>query len=150
MDEDREAIRKLMEAVDIIDGSYAVIAKQLGETENALALLYALDDGGEYSQIEISKKWMIPKTTLNTIVREYVGKGWITLLSNAHTNEKYLRLTEAGQKHAAEVLQPVYAAELRAYRQTLQQFSSEFVSAFLAFAQNIRIEMSRPPHSNPS
>ena len=107
----REQIRRVMIGVNIIEGSYDEIARRLGIKENLLVLLYALDDGRAHSQVEISRNWMMPKTTLNTIVRECVEKGLVELEHQPHTREKYLRLTPEGQAYGQKILPLVYEAE---------------------------------------
>ena len=141
----REQIRRVMIGVNIIEGSYDEIARRLGIKENLLVLLYALDDGRAHSQVEISRNWMMPKTTLNTIVRECVEKGLVELEHRPHTREKYLRLTPEGQAYGQKVLPLVYEAEERAYRAVLQGAEGEFVEGFEAFAQALCSEMT-PPH----
>ena len=134
-----------MIGVNIIEGSYDEIARRLGIKENLLVLLYALDDGRAHSQVEISRNWMMPKTTLNTIVRECVEKGLVELEHRPHTREKYLRLTPEGQAYGQKVLPLVYEAEERAYRAVLQGAEGEFVEGFEAFAQALCREMTPPP-----
>lgn len=141
----REQIRRVMIGVNIIEGSYDEIARRLGIKENLLVLLYALDDGRAHSQVEISRNWMMPKTTLNTIVRECVEKGLVELEHRPHAREKYLRLTPEGQAYGQKVLPLVYEAEERAYRAVLQGAEGEFVEGFEAFAQALCREMTPPP-----
>ncbi|MCQ4991523.1 MarR family transcriptional regulator, partial [[Clostridium] symbiosum] len=73
----REEIRRIMVSVNVIDGIYAMGAKKIGIKDNSLSLLYVLDDGKPHSQKEICEYWLIPKTTLNTIVKECVNAGYI-------------------------------------------------------------------------
>ena len=141
----REQIRRVMIGVNIIEGSYDEIARRLGIKENLLVLLYALDDGRAHSQVEISRNWMMPKTTLNTIVRECVEKGLVELEHQPHIREKYLRLTPEGQAYGQKILPLVYEAEERAYRAVLQGAEGEFVEGFEAFAQALCREMTPLP-----
>ena len=141
----REQIRRVMIGVNIIEGSYDEIARRLGIKENLLVLLYALDDGRAHSQVEISRNWMMPKTTLNTIVRECVEKGLVELEHQPHTREKYLWLTPEGQAYGQKILPLVYEAEERAYRAVLQGAEGEFVEGFEAFAQALCREMTPSP-----
>ena len=69
-----EAVRRLIIAINKIDGSYYFYARKLGVKENTLALLYELDDGHPHSQKQISEDWQIPKTTINTIVKQLVQR----------------------------------------------------------------------------
>ncbi|HJD22992.1 MAG TPA: MarR family transcriptional regulator, partial [Firmicutes bacterium] len=94
------AIYRLMVAINKIDGSYYLCARKLGVKENTLALLYALGDGLPHSQKQISEDWLIPKTTINTIVKELADAGYLSLLATEDSREKTIRLTESGNDYA--------------------------------------------------
>ena len=132
-----EAIRRLMTATNKIDGAYYLMARKLGVKENTLALLYALDDGKAHSQKQISDEWLIPKTTINTIVKELSDSGYLNLLSEKHTREKTIKLTEAGKKYTNKILQIIYKAENQALNETVDKFGTEFVEAFDFFADSL-------------
>lgn len=119
MQSNRERIRRLMIAIDQIDQAYYRALKTLGIKDNAFVLFYAIADGEVYSQKRICEEWSVPRTTLNTIVQEYVGKGYLRLVSTGH-KEKELVLTEAGKAFAQEILTPIFAAEERAIQPLLQ------------------------------
>ena len=104
------------------------------------SVFYALDDGAPHSQAEISRHWLIPKTTLNTIVGDCVARGLIRLEGG---REKYIRLTEAGAAFARRALDAVYALEDAAFARTLSRFSPEFVAALADFAQEPTAEPAR-------
>ena len=126
----REEIRRIMVSVNVIDGIYAMGAKKIGIKDNSLSLLYALDDGKPHSQKEICEHWLIPKTTLNTIVKECVNAGYIVLDGIKHTKEKEIRLTDKGQEYAKTILNQVYELERRAMEKTLSSYSPEFVTHY--------------------
>ena len=88
MDGDREVIRRVMICVNVIDGVFAMGAKKIGVKANMLSLLYALDDGRPHTQKEICEHWLIPKTTINTIVRECIGDGYIVLQGGTEERKK--------------------------------------------------------------
>ena len=88
----REEIRSIMLSTNKIDGVYYLLSRRMGLKANTLALLYALDDGKVHSQKQICEEWLIPKTTLNTIVRECIAEGYITLISEEHTREKVIQM----------------------------------------------------------
>lgn len=50
-----ETVMRLMVAINRIDGAYYLCARKLGVKGNALALLYALNDGRAHSQKQISE-----------------------------------------------------------------------------------------------
>ena len=140
MDSYREQIRKIMISVNIIEGIYAFAAKKIGIKENTLVLLYALDDEKYHSQIEISRDWLIPKTTLNTIIKECVENGYILLTSQKGVKEKCIRLTPKGKKYADSILNLIYDLETKAYLKTLDDYTCEFSNAMLLFANNLNDE----------
>lgn len=143
MEQARAHIRALTLAINIIDGDYTRTARKVGLKENELSLLYALDDGLPHSQAEISRHWLIPKTTLNTIVQQSIARGHITLTGEAHGKQKQICLTKAGRAYARRALDAVYALEDAAYARTLEHFPAEFVRALGFFAEQLHLETER-------
>lgn len=136
----REEIRRIMITVNVIDGIYEMIAKNLGVKDNTLALIYALDDGKPHSQKEICEEWLIPRTTLNTIVKECVKKDFI-VLEEYHKKEKAIRLTSKGHAFAESVLKKVYEIEAEAMKHTLNEVSPAFIDGLELFAFNLKKEV---------
>lgn len=136
----RNEIRRIMIAVNVIDGAYDMIAKKIGVKENTLALLYALDDGKSHSQKEISEEWMIPKTTLNTIIKECVEDGYILLHAESHKREKEICLTGKGREYAEEVLGQVYELEEKAMKAVLKTGSSDFIGGLERFTNSLKTD----------
>lgn len=129
-----ELVRQLMIATNKIDGVYYLCARKMGIQENMLALLYALDDGKNHTQKQVCEEWLIPKTTINTIVKELVSAGYITLLPEGKTREKNIALTESGKKYVDNIMKNIYKSEQQAIKKTREKFSAEFVEAFNYFA----------------
>ena len=102
-----------MIAIDKIDEAYYKVLRTLGVKGNAFVLFYAIADGKPYSQKKICDEWSVPRTTLNTIVQEYIEKGYIHLVSTGH-KEKEIVLTGAGKAFAEEILTPIFVAEEKA------------------------------------
>lgn len=136
----RNEIRRIMIAVNVIDGAYDMIAKKIGVKENTLALLYALDDGKAHSQKEICDEWMIPKTTLNTIIKECIEAGYIILNADSHKKEKKICLTEKGRKYARNILGQVYELEESAINSVLKAGESDFIGKLEQFTANLKNE----------
>ena len=134
MEDSYEAIRRLMIATNKIDGVYYFFARKLGVNENMLALLYALDDGRAHSQKEICQDWLIPKTTINSVVKDLIREGYITLVPSEKKREKIITLTEAGKKYTHELVEKIYQAEQEALARTLELFSPEFIPAMECFS----------------
>ena len=136
-------IRRFMLATNKIDGAYYYFAKKIGVNENTLAVLYALDDGKPHSQKEICEEWLIPKTTISTIIRELIDIGYVNLVPGKHTKEKTIYLTEKGQNYVNKILPIVYEAEQQAMERTLQEFSSEFIEATERFSEYLCEEFNK-------
>lgn len=143
MDGYREEIYRLMLATNKCDGVYYEIAKCTGVKENTLVLLYALSDGKSHSQKQICGDWLIPKTTLNTVVKECVIGGYITLLTEKQSKEKTIRLTESGKKFAQMVTKKMNEAEEKAMERVRKEFSVDFILAFEKFVNYLEEEYRR-------
>ncbi len=144
----REEIRKIMICVNMIDGIYTMGARKIGIKYNTLALFYALDDGLPHSQKEICEQWLIPKTTINTIVRECAEAGYVVLDPAGQMKEKTIRITEKGREFAGPILNQFYEIERRAMEKTLEGFSHEFVKAVEHFANYLKEEAQKLPLEN--
>ena len=136
-----EAIRRVMLSINKIDGLYYLLAKRMGVNENTLAFLYALADGQPHSQKAISDEWLIPRTTINTIVRGMLADGYIVFSDQPHAKEKRLVLTERGQRYAGALITEVCAAEERAMAGTLRRFPPEFIAALEDFGSRLHDEL---------
>lgn len=135
MDELRHLNRRLIAAVSASDGAYYRWARSTGITWHTLDLLYALDDGLPRSQKQICEEWLIPKTTVNTVVKACRDAGYMTLEPMPdHPRQRQLCLTEAGRTYAKEMLEDLYTAENAAMAETVAQFGPDFVAAMEFFA----------------
>lgn len=147
MDKNYETVRRIMLATNKIDGVYYLLARHYGINENTLAFLYALDDGKPHSQKEISDVWLIPRTTINSIVKTMLFEGYIAFEGEQHTKEKALVLTEKGRSYTSRLLNDIYLAEEQAIIETLQNFSPEFVTALEDFSNRLRAGFDKITHS---
>lgn len=136
----KNEIRQLMIALNKLEGVYYQAAKRSGVKENILILLYALEDGGSYSQKQISDEWLIPRTTINTAVKECIRNGYIKLITEDGTKQKTIVLTKKGQIFTQEIMLDVSLAEQRAFANTLKDFSPSFVPAMMKFAEQLELE----------
>ena len=99
-----------------VDGFYAEYAKKFDVKENLLWILYALNDGGQHSQKEICDSWDLPRSTVNTIMKELEVGGSIELSQiKGEKRELNVSLTDEGQKYAEELLAELYEIEKRVY-----------------------------------
>ena len=137
MAEARELLDRFYVCTNKMDGLYYLAARKLGVNENTFALLYTLDDGRPHSQKQLSQELLIPKTTVNTVVRECVQAGYLQLLPSGHGKEMEVALTPAGRAYARGILRPVHEAEEQAMRRTLEEYSPDFLLAVEALTGHL-------------
>lgn len=134
-------MRKIITATNKMDGIYYQWAKKTDVKESKLTLLYALNDGKPHTQKQISEGYMIPKTTINTVVRECIDEGLITMKNEINLKEKSICLTEKGEEYNKRIMRDLIVAEETAIRKTLEKYSSEFIEAFEYLVQSMESEV---------
>lgn len=99
-----------------IDAIYDEFAKKYKVKANILWILYSLNDGNEHTQKEISENWSIPKTTLNTLIKELEKDKYIELIPiEGEKRELNIKLTLSGKKYADEILNNIYEIENKVF-----------------------------------
>ena len=90
---------------------------------NCLHLLYAtlyafhLHIINHLPQIEISNDWELPKTTVNTVIKDIQKDGYALLVPiKGKRREMSIVLTESGKKFADDVLSELYKKEEKTYK----------------------------------
>lgn len=127
--------RLLGEAVCRVDGAYNAISRNIGVKSSILWMLSDLNDGQKHTQTQLCWDWNYPRTTVNTLVKELEKSGYVTLHPVPGTKrELYVELTEAGKAYADEILQTVYDAEDRLFRQYFRDHDMEFVHQLNEFS----------------
>ncbi|WP_298019354.1 MarR family winged helix-turn-helix transcriptional regulator [uncultured Dysosmobacter sp.] len=121
---------------------YREWAKAHSMSYNEVMTLYALDLGRSYTQKQICEEWLIPKQTLNTIVKDLERKGCVCMESLPGKREKTVRFTERGHAYAGGHLRELYQMEERAMaaldgdmRRAVVEGAQRFTEAF---AQEVR------------
>lgn len=131
MNQAREKVRLLLRIFYNIDTQYARAVRRTGYKPNLLMLFYSLDNNKPMSQKQICEDWCIPKTTVNTLIKECEQQGYITFEAvKGQRREKVVILTEAGKKYAQQLLSTMYKAEEDAVS------NMENVDEFIRLSQN--------------
>ena len=100
-----------------VDSYYDEFAKQSNVSSALLWVLYALNDGKPHTQIEISNDWELPKTTVNTVIKEIQKDGHVELIPiKGKRREMSIVLTESGKKFADDVLSELYKKEAEVFK----------------------------------
>ncbi|MFR6058889.1 MAG: MarR family transcriptional regulator [Evtepia gabavorous] len=89
------------------------------------------DDGAPHSQKQICQEWGLPKTTLNTTLKQAEAKGIDPRPHRGEAAERQICLTAAGQAYARVVLRPIYGAEDAALQATLDRYGPAVVAALV-------------------
>ena len=135
----RSLIRKLVNATNVIDHAYLVKGRSMALKPNIVVLFYALANEENLSQSQLHHQWLLPLSTINTIVSECRSAGYITLEPiPGQRRECVLRFTPRGREFADLILAEIHAAEEKAMRETLAKFSPEFVEALEFYAKSFQ------------
>lgn len=136
MDEKVALIMRLDTAINKLDGAYYLWARRHLLKENTLSVLYALDDGKPHTQAQIARDWLIPRSTVNTVVKELVALGYARL-TKLNDKEKWVELTAEGEVYAKAALKELYDAEIAAIDKTIEVFSPAFVDALEKYTDTL-------------
>jgi len=132
-----EKVRRFMIAFNRIDALYVDSVRTFGVKGNLFVLFYAIADGKTYSQKQICDDWQLPRTTLNTIVRECVKGGLIRLVPRGN-KEKDIVMTPKGREMAEKVFFPIFSVETHVMEpffkagalEMIEKMADSFESAF--------------------
>ncbi len=139
----RSKIKKMIDATNLIDHTYLVKGRSMAVKPNIVLLLYALSNDENLSQSKLHNEWLLPLSTINTIVTECRNAGYITLEPiEGKRRECTLRFTRKGKEFAAFILAEIHAAEEKAMRETIARYSAEFVEALDFYAKKFHEELS--------
>ena len=132
----RNEIKKLVNATNIIDKTYAVKGRSMAVKPNIVVLFYAIANSENLSQRQLRDEWMLPLSTINTITTECRNAGYIILEPiPGKRRECYLRFTEKGEQFAEMILADIHNAEIAAMQETLKKYSPDFVDALEFYAK---------------
>ena len=120
-----------------VDSFYDEFAKKSNVSSALLWVLYALNDGNSHTQIEISNDWELPKTTVNTVIKEIQQNGYVELIPiKGKRREMSIVLTESGKNYADSILSDLYKKEAEVYK-TLRSEEYEVVDLLERIAKKL-------------
>ena len=135
----RDVARRLILALYNIDEVYYLNEGRKKISDAELSIMYALDDGKPHSQREISQEWLVPKTTVNTIVKRWEKEGLLTQTPiQGKRREMNIMLTDAGREYAKSFMSFLYKAEDKALKKTLDKYSDEFIEVIEYFGESLK------------
>lgn len=130
--------RRLTLAIYNIDRSYTYNEKKRRMSRAELNIMYALDDGLPHSQSELCRDWLVPKTTMNTIIRRWEKEGLaVQIPIRGRRREMTIILTDKGKEYVRTYMDPIYNVEAKALEQTVSKYGDAFIEALEDFSLNI-------------
>ena len=130
--------RRLTLAIYNIDQSYTYNERKRRMSLAELNIMYALDDGLPHSQAELCRDWLVPKTTMNTIIRRWEKEGLaVQVPVRGKRREMTIRLTDKGKEYVRTYMDPIYNVEEKALERTIAKYGDTFIEALEDFSLNI-------------
>ena len=89
-------------------------SKTQGLSSNGVLVLYSFyEENAVCTQKSISQKWCIPKQTVNTILKDFLNKGYVEMVSLPEDKRnKLLRLTDTGKTYADKIVGSLHEKEI--------------------------------------
>ncbi len=134
----RKFFYEFVRALYHVDAFYDEFAKQSNVSSALLWVLYALNDGNPHTQIEISNDWELPKTTVNTVIKEMQKDGYALLVPiKGKRREMSIVLTESGKAFADNVLSDLYKKEAEVFK-SISTDEQEIVKVLEKLARKLK------------
>ena len=119
-----------------MDGLYHELCVKAGLSDSAFLILYSIVElDGNCSQREIADRCCISRKTINSSVKNLEAQGYITLGSGTG-RDKYIILTEQGERLVQEKIFPVMEVEDSAFlemepeeRRELLRLNKKYIEA---------------------
>ena len=115
----REELRRYYATWREMSLVYEGWAKEQGLSVNMVWVLYALcEEGTVHTQKEIAQQWLLPKQTVNTILKDLAQQGWVTAqpLPEDRRNKR-IDLTPEGRRFAEGIVGSLQERELHVLEQ---------------------------------
>lgn len=98
---------RLNNALSQIDLAYSDIAKKNGLTFNSLMLLYIVNDSVNVTQKQICDRLHLPKSTVHSILKNFISKNLLVLVNGSNKKEKYIHFTTSGIQQLEKVFKEI-------------------------------------------
>lgn len=120
-----------------MDGLYHELCVKIGLSDSAFLILYSIvETKGKCSQKEIADRCCISRKTINSSVKNLEAKEYI-MLEKRKGRDKYIVLTERGEKLIKEKIIPIMEMEERTFlemgeeeRKEMLRLNEKYVEVF--------------------
>ncbi len=138
----RKQCETLNSAISKVTSLYGKWAKKHGLNYNSLMVLYTMEDAECRTQKDICEKWMLPKTTVSTILADFRKKGYVVFTSESNDKrEKTITLTKEGEVFSASVLTKLHDLEERALEKMGSTLSLEMINGNVVYGDYFEQEV---------
>lgn len=138
----RKQCETLNSAISKVTALYGKWAKKHGLNYNSLMVLYTMEDPECRTQKDICDKWMLPKTTVSTILADFRKKGYIVFTSESNDKrEKTITLTKAGEAFSASILTKLHDLEERALEKMGSELSLQMINGNVGYGDYFEQEV---------
>ena len=119
---------------------YGNWAKEHGLSLNSTMVLYSFyEDMETCTQKTISQKWVIPKQTVNAILKDFEKQGFVEFVPMAEDRRnKYIKLTETGKVYVDTIISELRRIELFAAEQMGTEHMESLISNLGKFIELFR------------
>ncbi len=106
-----ELIRKINRSQALLDSIYEEVAEEYGMTFNSLMVIYIMAEEEDVTQKVICDELYLPKSTVHSIVNDFMKKELIGFSDKKIGKEKVLSLTHEGNALSKKIMRRVKKAE---------------------------------------
>ena len=99
----RDVMRRLNTALSRIDFAYARLGKKYGLTFNSLMAVYVISAREYVTQQLLCEALNLPKSTVHSILKEFMKDGYVKLQDGADKREKQISVTAVGHSFFASI-----------------------------------------------
>lgn len=129
----REIMSRLNAALNSIDLVYATIAKKHNLTFNALMILYLIDESKDITQKQICDELYLPKSTVHSILLDFIKRDFVTLREGKNKKEKIIVLTQDGKQYFSTILEDTQQIE----KNVLDTLGEDSCAFLIETAENV-------------
>ena len=104
-------MKRLNTALSNIDAAYASIAKRHGLTFNSLMTIYLICETDGITQIQICNALYLPKSTVHSILRDFIKRDYVKLVEGNNKKEKKIIVTSTGDLQFTKILHETQTIE---------------------------------------
>ena len=141
----REHIDTINQRIKELNSLYRVAARKSDIPDGEVCIWSVLlHSKEEYSQQDLSDILSLPRQTINSLISNFVKKGFATLEHIPGTrNQKVIRLTDAGIQYGESNVKWIFEAEQRAMEESDPQEIEAMISLMEKYILRFRAEIDK-------